>query len=238
MLLFYVRHAQSVNNALYDDTGSYKERDEDAPLSDTGVKQLPYLAAFMKKEIDKIQSNGQGGSRNVPVTLYCSLMERAVTTASAIAEACQLPLNGYRDLHEVGGVYLIDHETGEHRGMPGKSKAFLTEHFPLLKYPADVREDGWWNQPHEGQEERTERAKRVLEKLLHTHKQPDEVVIFVSHGEFFSHLAKQILSIPAAYPVWFELMNCSVTLFDFREEYIRIPFLNRHHFLPNEMITG
>ena len=238
MLLFYVRHAQSSNNALYDATGSLEKRNEDAPLSEIGEKQLPYLAAFMKKEIGKIQSDGQGGQRNVPVTLYCSLMERAVATASSIAESCQLPLHGYRDLHEAGGVYLIDPATGEHTGMPGKGKSFLTKHFPLLEYPADTREDGWWNQPFEEEADRIVRADRVFEDLLHTHNQPDEVVIFVSHGEFFNYLIKRVLSIPEAFPVWFELMNCAVTLFDFREDYIRIPFLNRHHFIPSELITG
>ncbi len=238
MLLFYIRHAQSVNNALYDTTGSYEKRNEDAPLSETGKKQLPYLAAFMQKEIDKVQADGQGGLRNVPVTLYCSLMERAVATASAVAAGCQLSLYGYKDLHEVGGVYLIDHASGEHIGMPGKGKAFLEEKYPLLRFPDDTREDGWWNRAFEEEKERYGRAGRVLEALFTNHNQPDEVVIFVSHAEFFNYLIKRILSIPDAFPVWFELMNCAVTLFDFREDHIRIPFLNRHHFIPNELITG
>ena len=238
MLLYYIRHGQSINNALYDSTGSYEKRNEDAPLSETGNKQLPYLAAFMKKEIMQVQSDGQGGLRSVPVTLYCSLMERGVATASAIAESCQLPLHGYTDLHEVGGVYLINHDTGEHIGMSGKSKAYLEEHYPMLQFPQDAREDGWWNRPHEAEEERHLRASRVFENLLQKHNQPDEVVIFVSHAEFFNSLIKKFLSIPDAFPVWFELMNCSVTLFDFREDHIRIPFMNRHHFIPNDLITG
>jgi 2,3-bisphosphoglycerate-dependent phosphoglycerate mutase len=237
MLFYYIRHGQSINNALYDTSGSYEKRNEDAPLSETGKKQLPYLAAFMENELKQIQSDGQGGDRNVPVTLYCSLMERGVATASAVAENCQLPLYGYTDLHEVGGVYLINHDTGEHIGMPGKSKAFLEEHYPLLQFPQDAREDGWWNRPHEAEEERHARASRVLEHLLHNHNQPDEVVIFVSHAEFFNYFIKHILSMPDSFPVWFELMNCSVTLFDFKEDHIRVPFMNRHHFIPNEMIT-
>ncbi|RJQ42788.1 MAG: histidine phosphatase family protein [Anaerolineaceae bacterium] len=238
MLFYYVRHAQSINNALYNTTGSYEKRNEDAPLSDTGKKQLPYLAAFMQKELEQVQTDGQGGVRNVPVTLYCSLMERAVATASAIAERCQLPLHGYTDLHEVGGVYLINHTTGEHIGMPGKSKAFLEEHYPLLQYPQDAREDGWWNRPYESEEERPLRAGRVLESLLTRHNQPDEVVIFVSHGEFFNHLIKRILSMPDAFPVWFEMMNVAVALFDFKEDFVQIPFINRYHFLPTDLITG
>jgi 2,3-bisphosphoglycerate-dependent phosphoglycerate mutase len=238
MLLYYIRHGQSINNALYDQTGSYEKRNEDAPLSETGKKQLPYLAAYIKKELAQVQSDGQGGNRNVPVTLYCSLMERGIATASAVAESCDLPLHGYKDLHEAGGVYLIDHDSGEHIGMAGKNKAFLEEKYPLLQFPEDACVDGWWNQAYEEEEERHQRAKRVLEMLLHKHNQPDEVVIFVSHAEFFNYLMKQILSIPDAFPVWFVLMNCSVTLFDFQEDHLRIPFLNRHHFLPNELITG
>ena len=238
MLLYYVRHAQSSNNALYTETGSDEGRSEDAPLSDIGKRQLPYLATFMQRELEYIQADGQGGSRNVPVTLYSSLMERAVATASAIAEHCHLPLLGYTDLHEAGGIYLKNEETGERVGMPGKSKAFYAEHYPLLQYPSDVPASSWWNRGHEAREERPFRAARVYDHLRSRHTQPDEVIILVSHGEFFNHLIKRILCIPEDFPVWFEMMNAAVSLFDFQEEHLQIPFINRHHFLPETLITG
>lgn len=238
MLLYYVRHAQSNNNALYSETGSLSGRSEDAPLSATGKKQLPYLAAFMQKELQEVQMEGNGSQRDVPVTLYCSLMERTVATASAIAESCQLPLYGYRDIHEVGGVYLKNDETGERVGMPGHGKQFFAEHYPLLKYPEGVDADGWWNRSHEAREERPARARRVLEDILTRHSDPDEVVILVSHGEFFNHLINAILNMPPNSPVWFEMMNAAVSLFDFQPDLIQIPYINRHHFIPSELITG
>ena len=238
MLLFYVRHAQSANNALYQETGSYDGRNEDPPLSQTGEKQLPYMANYLFQQLSEVQADGQGGTRNVPVTLYCSLMQRTVATASAIAERCSLPLLGHALIHEAGGIYLKNEETGERVGLPGKSKEYFAEHFPLLQYPQDVPADGWWNKPHEAREARPERANRVLEDLLMKHSNPDEVVILVSHAEFFNYLARSILEIPIDSTAWFEVMNCSISLFDFKDGNILIPYINRHHFLPAELITG
>jgi hypothetical protein len=113
---------------------------------------------FHAKRTAGSANGGNGSQRNVPVTLYCSLMERTVATASAIAESCQLPLHGYRDIHEVGGVYLKNDETGERVGMPGHGKQFFTEHYPLLKYPEGVDADGWCNRSHEAREERPARC--------------------------------------------------------------------------------
>ena len=238
MLLYYVRHAQSQNNALYLETGSYKGRNEDAPLSTMGKKQLPYVADFMHKELQKIQKDGDGKRRDVPVTLYCSLMERAVQTGSAIADRCGLPLFGYRDLYEVGGIYLKDEKNGEKNGLKGKDKAFFMKNYPLLHFPAGVSQDGWWNRPHEAREERFARAKRVLADIRKKHYHVDEVVILVSHAEFSNHFLKAVLGIPEESPVWFEMMNTAVTLIDFKEKSVHIPFINRHHFLPPELITG
>lgn len=237
MLLFYVRHAQSVNNALYLETGSNDGRNEDPPLSQTGLKQLPYMANYLFQQLKEVQADEQGGMRNVPVTLYCSLMQRTVATASAIAERCHLPLLGHAHIHEAGGIYLKNEETGERIGLPGKSKEYFAEHYPLLQYPEDVPADGWWNRPHEEREERPGRANRVLEDLLAKHNDPDEVVILVSHAGFFNYLARSILEMPAGSNAWFEVMNCSVSLFDFTEEHILIPYINCHHFLPAELIT-
>ena len=238
MLLYYIRHAQSNNNALYSETGSFSGRSEDAPLSATGKKQLPYLAAFMQKELQEVQTDGNDIQRNVPITLYCSLMERTVATASAVAETCQLPLYGYKDIHEVGGVYREDDENGERIGMPGHDKQFFAEHYPLLQYPEGVDANGWWNRPHETRDERPARAHRVLEDILTRHTNPDEVVILVSHGEFFNHFINAILNMPPNSPVWFWMMNVAVSLFDFQPDLIQIPYINRHHFLPEDLITG
>ena len=237
MLLFYVRHAQSANNALYLETGSYTGRNEDPPLSKTGLKQIPYMANFIFQQLQEVQMDELGNPRNVPVTLYCSLMQRTVATASAIAERCDIPLIGHAHIHEAGGIYLKNDETGERIGLPGKSKEYFAEHYPLLMYPEDVPDDGWWNKPHEAREERPLRARMVLDDLLLKHSDPDEVVILVSHAEFFNHLVRSILDIPVESSAWFEVMNCSVSLFDFKEEYIQIPYINRHHFIPPELIT-
>jgi hypothetical protein len=46
--------------------------------------------------------------------VYCSLMERAVATGHRVAEALDLPLLGWIDIHETGGMFLYDEETETH----------------------------------------------------------------------------------------------------------------------------
>jgi broad specificity phosphatase PhoE len=47
MQLYFIRHAQSANNALYAETGAAWGRHHDAPLSAVGLRQLPHLAALL-----------------------------------------------------------------------------------------------------------------------------------------------------------------------------------------------
>ncbi|HEX9029798.1 MAG TPA: histidine phosphatase family protein, partial [Anaerolineales bacterium] len=105
MQFYFIRHAQSANNLLYDSTGSSKGRSHDPALSDTGVYQAVLLAQFLR------QGNPDGGSflagdepSGFQLThLYSSLMVRAVSTGVQAARALGLPLVAWYDLHEEGG---------------------------------------------------------------------------------------------------------------------------------------
>ena len=161
MQLYYIRHAQSENNLLWELTGSGDSRKVDPDLTDLGQQQSLYLAQFLRAEgLDTYSRNPD--VQNVTgfgiTHLYCSLMLRAVQTGAAIARALDLSLTGWRDLHETGGMFLQDPETGEYLGQPGQSRAFFAAHYPELTLPETVTEDGWWNRPFEELEERPARA--------------------------------------------------------------------------------
>ncbi|MCA1554236.1 MAG: histidine phosphatase family protein, partial [Chloroflexi bacterium] len=49
MQLYFIRHAQSLNNHLWDQTGDSTGRSEDPELTPTGWKQAELLAAFVSR---------------------------------------------------------------------------------------------------------------------------------------------------------------------------------------------
>ena len=125
MRCYFIRHAQSENNHLWDSTGSNKGRSDDPHLTATGVQQAEVLAAYLRHAAGA----GQSATRDLQqiddmhiTHVYCSLMSRAVATATMVAKALRVPLAARDDLFEVGGVYLEDDATGEMIGRPGASR--------------------------------------------------------------------------------------------------------------------
>ncbi len=128
MQLYYVRHAQSENNALWDRTGSSEDRSEDPELSEMGKRQAVRVAKFLSETDESVEgyahdSQNRGGFGLTH--LYSSLMIRSVETGTAISEATGVPLMGWKDLHETGGIYLKNPETGEREGLPGNKRSYF-----------------------------------------------------------------------------------------------------------------
>ena len=111
MHLYLIRHGQSTNNHLFITTGAESGRAFDPELTDLGRRQAECLAEYMsvwKTSTDPLIH---------PLThLYTSPMLRAVTTGLPSAQALGLPLVAWKDLHEGGGLFLLDEETGENVG--------------------------------------------------------------------------------------------------------------------------
>src|SRR6266542_3433298 len=108
MQFYFIRHGQSVNNALYDNTGSSKGRSFDPELTEIGRCQAALVAQFLQREDPGAQSLGRDPQNSTGfgiMHLYCSLMLRALATGHTIAEALGLPLHAWPDLHEEGGLY-------------------------------------------------------------------------------------------------------------------------------------
>jgi 2,3-bisphosphoglycerate-dependent phosphoglycerate mutase len=240
MRLYYIRHGQSENNARWKRLGSNMGRTEDPELTAVGRKQAECLAAFLHQQ--KPQATDEADdSLDVNAFdlthLYCSMMVRAVATAAPIARALDLPLAAWPDLHETGGIFLQDPETGEYVGLPGRNRAYFQTHYPDLLLPNALDGEGWWNRPFEDYVERTPRAERVFHDLVIKHGQTDDRVALVSHGGFYNYLLSVILGVPRSEVLWFSLNNAGITRLDFDDLRVRVRYMNRTGFLPCELIT-
>lgn len=238
MQLYFIRHAQSANNKLYEDTGSWDGRNSDPELTELGRRQAQHLAEHLAC------TNGEPPSRDFLnrhgfglTHLYTSLMVRAITTAAPIAAVLSLPLVAWEDLHEVGGIFVIEPETGEHLGRPGETRSDLAARFPQLRLAQAVGEDGWWNRPHEPFEQRTQRANRFVRDLLERHGGTDDRVAVISHGGFYNYILAELLGTRAEEGFWFGLNNTGITRLNFEEEGVGLAYANRLEHLPAELIT-
>jgi len=164
-------------------------------------------------------------------------MVRAVATGTIIADMLGLPLVAWEDLHESGGIYLKDDQTGEFVGLAGKNRAYFETHYPHLILPDSLGETGWWNRPFETTEQRSIRARRFLCDLMERHGRTDDRVAVISHGGFYNHLLAAIFQLPPASNCRFVINNAAVTRIDFSDERVDVVYMNRVEFLPAELVT-
>jgi len=245
MQFYFIRHAQSVNNAMYDATGSWDSRNEDPELTEIGQRQAQHLARFIAQadaSFDPVRRNAANRYGYGFTHVYTSLMVRAVSTAAPLAEALSRPLLTWYDAHETGGIYLDDPATGEPIGRPGKTRADFEARFPNLVLPDWLDHTGWWNRPYETDEERPVRARRFLAELLARHGGTDDRVAVVSHGDFYNRFLHALLNWTppsSEWPTgtWFDVNNASISRFDLNGDSLRVVYLNRTDHLPAELIT-
>lgn len=246
MQLYFIRHGQSTNNAHWNDP-NYKE-DPDPALTELGLAQAKATAEYLEQHqpITDPQAWNVHNRYGYGITrVYCSLMERAVHTASIMARKLGVPFAAWEEIHESGGIFGRDGEV-KLQGLPGRSRVWFEANYPDLTLPVHLDGAGWWNRPFETEEEAYLRAGRVWAELLARYKdqadRPEERLIFVSHGGFFVHLMCAILNLPwknAAHGLksWFLLNNCSISRIDVHKEEVTVCYLNRTDHLPIELFT-
>jgi 2,3-bisphosphoglycerate-dependent phosphoglycerate mutase len=238
MQLYFIRHAQSTNNRLYEETGAWNGRDTDPELTELGHTQARLLAEHVACASGETPHRDYVNRDKFGFThLYSSLMVRALATASYVSAALSLPLVVWEDLHEVGGIFMIEEETGDRTGQPGKSHSELAARFPQLELSETLAEDGWWNRPHESVELQAQRARRYVSDLIERHGGTDDRVAVVSHGGFYNFLLAELLGVQADNGFWFSLNNTGITRLNFELEGTALAYANRLEHLPADLIT-
>ncbi len=252
MQLYFIRHGQSVNNALWSTTGTSLNRVEDPELTAIGVRQAKLVAEHLAgPSIEPAQTNlASAGAGDEPFEaehepygtnvggfslthLYTSLMVRAVQTGTIVSKRVGVPLTAWEDLHECGGIYL----DGSEEPRPGKSRNYFATNFPDLILPASLDHQGWWNRPFEEPDDRERRVERVVTQLRQRRGSTDERIGIITHGEFYSRLLCRLLEIPANGKIWLTLNNTGITRVDMDAGYVNVVYLNRIEFLPGNLIT-
>ena len=241
MQLYIIRHAQSENNVLFDRTGSNHGRSADPELTDLGYKQARVLADYLGRSqevIDLNKSSDPQTGQDIRLThLYTSLMVRAVATGNEISKTTGLILTGWPDLHELGGIYQNNPQTGIKEGLPGYAKVYLEQRFAGLILPSSVGEEGWWNQSHEGAQEGLARARRVYQEICARHGRSDDRVGLVSHGDFYQLFLSVLFDLKTVNSPFFEFNNAAISRIDLQENRVRVMYLNRIDYMPHQLIT-
>ncbi len=257
MQLYFIRHGQSANNLLWDQTQANKGRSADPELTEYGRLQADHVARFLAQHNGPppatqeaglqntqeagLQNTQEAGLQNVNrfgiTHVYASLMVRAMDTASAIAKALNLTPMVWEGVHEGGGIWFEDEVTGERTGLPGGNRAFFEARYPNFILPDRLNGAGWWNRPFEPRSEHLVRAKCFLETLQERHGGTEDRVAVVSHGAFYNYMLKTLLNIPDLLPIWFAFNNAAITRVDFGADEVRLAYQNRVDFLPQALVT-
>lgn len=247
MELYFIRHAQSNNNALFAETGSWAARMPDPDITATGREQAQHLARYLAQPYVPPDPGlfVDAPQRGFGLThLYASPMRRAIVTAGYVAQALALPLAVWETLHERGGIFQLD-EQDEPQGLPGADRATLTGYYPGLLLPESLDPAGWWQSRHEPREAVPGRARRFLAELRERHGSSDDRVAVFSHAGFYQSVMGALLDSPRPDTdwqdpehVWFVLHNVGISRIDFSATgSLAIRYLNRVSFLPDELVT-
>src|SRR5258708_19261631 len=164
MQLYFIRHAQSANNALFAAGKGVDVRGHDPALTELGRRQAGCLAEYLARfnpaaRTDTVDSQNRAGFGLTH--LYCSLMLRAVATGTAVARRLGLPLHAWLDWHEEGGLYL-DGEGGERLPSAGPGRADFARDYPDLVLPVSLDDAGSWPTPLQHDAPRPRPAPRAL----------------------------------------------------------------------------
>jgi 2,3-bisphosphoglycerate-dependent phosphoglycerate mutase len=230
MTLYFIRHAQSANNELYERTGSSIGRVEDPELTALGTRQANILSDYLAR-------NAEVSGEYRFTHLYCSLMIRAVATAATVSLACNVRPVAWPEVHEQMGIFLADEHTGEPVGRPGKSRSYFERYYPELQLPESLNEHGWWNRPVETETEWKQRASDFLAELHRRHGIGEDRVAVVTHGGFYHEVILSLTGGAGTDGLWFTMHNTGITRIDFDPTHTSIVYHNRLGHLPPELVS-
>lgn len=238
MRLYFLRHGESVNNALEGTPDYLSVRDSEPDLTEYGQKQANRAAEFLSGRLHAGETpppetahNPYSGDGFGITHIYSSPHLRALRTAAPTADSLGLPVTVYEDIHEAGGVFEYDAHREVFVGASGLSKRHALSLYEAIEYPHHLPDDGWWGErPMETEHSRTARAARVLEYIANTHG-PDDRVLLVSHCHFYVYLMCEILGMSYREGLWLTLNNCALSRIVFDHRGVRLDYHNRQDYL-------
>ncbi len=239
MQLYFIRHGQSQNNALYASGQPVTYRTHDPELTEIGRQQAELLAAHLAQTGPAPSPDGRDPQNRAGyglTHLYTSLMVRSVATGTILAARLGLPLHAWVDWHEEGGLFL-ETEPGVFEEKPGYGRDYFARAYPALGLPETLTDAGWWGRGLEPQAERPLRARRVLADLLERHGGTDDRVAVISHGGFFNHFMAALLGLNPPYPLHFHMNNTAIARLNLTPAGRHVGYQNRCEHLPAELIT-
>ena len=164
MNLRLIRHAESTANSV----GRWQGR-VDFPLSESGRLQAVRLRSRLERE------------EYIPTHVYTSPLSRALETAQIASSNWYSPLESWDDLTE-NDVGVIS----------GLTWTEMEERFPEVARGFAATRDLGLVDGAETHDERTVRAQRVVDRLVHEHDNTDRVLVF-SHGGILTHIIAGLL---------------------------------------------
>ena len=213
MELYFIRHAQSQNNALPE-----HQRVHDPPITELGVLQAKHLASWAK-------------TLNL-TQLITSPFRRALETTRWMSEATRLTPEVRIDLHEQGGCY-DGHQPNDLAGQPGMTREEIAIEFPEYKVEPALDENGWWgSKPYETWDEADTRTQRLLNAIRDEFGSRSGRVAFVMHAHakmlLLKHFHTERLEVP-----W----NASTSKVLLTGSSIKLVDYNRADYLPTRHLT-
>lgn len=232
MRVYLIRHAQSENNILTEDTLHLRKVDPD--LTPLGYEQRELVAQFLATA-SEVREDRFGITH-----LYCSAMHRTLLTTQPIAKALDLQPEVWVDLHEKGGMFLREKDVVT--GYNGRTRSEILEEFPDYMLPDHVTDVGWYD-PELGMEEETHsfyRAIKVANELRHRSADSNEVLALVSHAGFLDILLKAIFNQLPSRPhtMRYYHYNTSITRIDYHGRLPILHYMNRVDHLPPDKRSG
>lgn len=243
MQLYIIRHAQSTNNVLRNES----QRTYDPSLTEIGKQQAEILAQHLfdgpnhDPYMDPQTGYTEPEERNgVPIThLYCSAMHRSLQTAAPVSRALGLPVEIWLELYEHGGIYL---ETPEGViGYGGRTRSEILAEFPDYRLPEKLTDEGWYD-PKLGKETRAFAYGRAVQVAVDLRKraktEPDAQIAIITHGTFIDSLLKALFNQLPSTQMYYLHYNTAITRIDFRtDDRMLVRHINRVDHLPPELIT-
>jgi len=247
MELYIIRHGQSTNNALADD--SQATRIYDPPLTDLGKRQAEALASYFGVGIsrDPWVNPNTGYSQQIETPgfgithLFCSAMYRAMQTTQPLGGAISLKPEIWIDIHEHGGVYL--EEAGKITGYPGRNRNQIASEFPDYVVPDAVTDAGWWD-AKTGLESisscygRAIKIAAELRRRAQDQHEKGERIAIVTHGTFIDALIKALFNQLPNRSLYYLHYNTAITRIDFTDkDRLIVRYINRVDHLSPDLIT-